>query len=159
MIGEPTMKVADRQELKRKVTWRDFLSARNFRRFVQVLALLLYLALFFAAVYPLKTFLPPDMFLRLSLLNDLSAMLSSRTVIQQLLPWALVVLVATLLLGRVFCGWVCPLGTVIDITDRFFEKRRPTPTDARTEMEKCQVLLARLRNSFRFARCPNCLFL
>ncbi|MFN3420702.1 MAG: 4Fe-4S binding protein [Armatimonadota bacterium] len=117
------MKTADTRKAVRERTWRDFFAARNWRRVVQILALALYLVLFFAAVYPLKVLIPPDMFLRLSLLNDLSAMLSSRTIIVQLLPWALVVFVATLLLGRVFCGWICPLGTIIDITDRFFEKR------------------------------------
>ena len=33
---------------------------------------------------------------------------------------ALVVVVLTLVLGRVFCGWVCPLGTLIDLAGRFF---------------------------------------
>ncbi len=121
------MKVADKRKTVREKTWRDFFAARNWRRAVQIVALLLYLALFFAAVYPIKVPVPPDMFLRLSLLNDFSAMLSSRTIIAQLLPWALIVLVATLLLGRVFCGWICPLGTLIDITDRFFEKRVRRP--------------------------------
>jgi len=136
------MKVSERRAVKRERTWRGFFAARNWRRAVQTLALLLYLALFFAAVYPLKVPVPPDMFLRLSLLNDFSSMLSSRTVIVQLLPWALGVLVATLLLGRVFCGWICPLGTLIDITDRFFEKRvrRPLMRERRWRNVKFYLL-------------------
>lgn len=34
--------------------------------------------------------------------------------------WALVTVGLTLLLGRVFCGWACPLGTLQDIAARFF---------------------------------------
>lgn len=29
--------------------------------------------------------------------------------------WALIFLVLTLLLGRIWCGWLCPLGTLLDI--------------------------------------------
>jgi polyferredoxin len=64
-----------------------------------------------------------DAYLRMSLLNTASAMVAARDLIPSLLPWAIVVLIATLLLGRIFCGWVCPLGVILDLTDRFFEKR------------------------------------
>jgi polyferredoxin len=41
---------------------------------------------------------------------------------------AAVVLLLTVLLGRVFCGWICPLGTTIDVADKALwrkRKRRP----------------------------------
>ena len=44
-------------------------------------------------------------------------------------PWlALITLVATVLLGRVFCGWVCPLGTVHNAASwlRKYVQRRPS---------------------------------
>jgi len=37
---------------------------------------------------------------------------------------SLVVIAMTLVLGRVFCGWVCPLGTVHSIASRLFHARR-----------------------------------
>lgn len=37
---------------------------------------------------------------------------------------ALIVVGLTLLLGRFFCGWVCPLGTLLDITQRLIARRR-----------------------------------
>lgn len=40
-------------------------------------------------------------------------MLAAKTVIALMLP-ALIVVVLTLLLGRSFCGWFCPLGTMLD---------------------------------------------
>ncbi|MCS7223658.1 MAG: 4Fe-4S binding protein [Armatimonadetes bacterium] len=117
------MTVAEEKTVRGRVALRTHLSAQNFRRAFQLLSLGLFLVLFFAVISPLRATLPLDAYLRLSLLNYGSAALSARDPLIHLLPWALVVLVATLLLGRVFCGWMCPLGVVIDISDRFFEKR------------------------------------
>ncbi len=38
----------------------------------------------------------------------------------------LILLVLTALLGRFFCGWVCPLGTCIDLCDEVQARRWPT---------------------------------
>lgn len=67
---------------------------------------------------------PVDLFLRLDPLIALATMISTRSVIAPLVLPALVVVVVTLVFGRVFCGWVCPLGTVLDLFDRFFVRPR-----------------------------------
>jgi polyferredoxin len=41
-----------------------------------------------------------------------------------LLPAALMT-VATLLLGRFFCGWICPLGTFLDLVTSRIRKTTP----------------------------------
>ena len=46
-------------------------------------------------------------------------MLAAKTVIALMLP-ALITLVLTLLFGRFFCGWICPMGTLIDVSRRLF---------------------------------------
>jgi len=46
-------------------------------------------------------------------------MLAARVFIAAFWP-ALIVLVAGLLTGRAFCGWLCPLGATIDAFDRLF---------------------------------------
>ncbi|MDQ7779824.1 MAG: 4Fe-4S dicluster domain-containing protein [Planctomycetota bacterium] len=49
--------------------------------------------------------------------------------------FALAAVVAAVLLGRVFCGWVCPLGTVFDIADRLVigpKRKRADWSAART---------------------------
>ncbi|MBI4830018.1 MAG: 4Fe-4S binding protein [Candidatus Lindowbacteria bacterium] len=66
---------------------------------------------------------PVDVFPRLSPLLGLTASLASRTLVTLFWP-ALLVLVATLVLGRAFCAWVCPMGTTLDICDKLF-KRKP----------------------------------
>ncbi|MCJ7736576.1 MAG: 4Fe-4S binding protein, partial [Anaerolineae bacterium] len=54
-----------------------------------------------------------DLFFRLDPLNASAAMLASRSWIPRLAP-ALATLVLTLIVGRVWCGWICPLGTLLD---------------------------------------------
>jgi len=83
------------------------------RRIVQGLFLLLFLFLFIQTEskgadtlkYPAKLFLDFDPLL------FLATLLSGHALLKGFLL-SLVVLAVTALLGRVFCGWVCPLGTL-----------------------------------------------
>jgi polyferredoxin len=52
-----------------------------------------------------------DLFLNIDPLIALSTALAAHSLPPQLL-WALPVVVLTLVLGRFFCGWVCPMGTL-----------------------------------------------
>lgn len=45
------------------------------------------------------------------------------------LLWSLAVIGATLLLGRVFCGWICPLGSIHAAASHMLRPRRPGPAD------------------------------
>ncbi|MGD8835152.1 MAG: 4Fe-4S binding protein, partial [Desulfobacteraceae bacterium] len=54
---------------------------------------------------------PVNWFLQLDPLVGLGMVLATHTLYAGLL-WAVVTMVATLLLGRFFCGWVCPMGTL-----------------------------------------------
>lgn len=57
-------------------------------------------------------------FFRADPLVVLSFILSKKTIIALLIPGILMFLFS-ILLGRFFCGWICPLGTIIDlITDK-----------------------------------------
>lgn len=64
--------------------------------------------------------MPVNIFSRLDPLLALSSMLSARQAIIGFAPAILVVL-ATLALGRVWCGWICPLGTILELL-RFHRK-------------------------------------
>ena len=73
--------------------------------------------------------LPADLFFRLDPLAGIAGMIAARQIVPALLIGAAVTLVATLLLGRVWCGWLCPLGTVLDVTPARRKKRyEPDPT-------------------------------
>ncbi len=53
---------------------------------------------------------PVQLFFHFDPLVTLSNALSSRALYHGLL-WSLVVLIPTMLFGRFFCGWICPLGS------------------------------------------------
>jgi len=46
------------------------------------------------------------------------AILSSRTFYRPLLWSLLIPLILTILLGRVFCGWICPMNTLLEVVDK-----------------------------------------
>lgn len=54
---------------------------------------------------------PVNLFLQLDPLVAIGTLLSTGGIYRGLL-WALVTVVVTILLGRVFCGWFCPFGTL-----------------------------------------------
>ena len=54
---------------------------------------------------------PVQLFFQFDPLVALSNALSSRALYHGLL-WSLVILIPTMLLGRFFCGWICPLGSI-----------------------------------------------
>ncbi len=83
------------------------------RRISQGLFLLLFLVLFLQTEqkgadelgWPVKVFLEFDP------LHLLSSLLAGHALVKGML-WALLLVAVTAVLGRVFCGWVCPLGTL-----------------------------------------------
>lgn len=95
---------------------------KTLRRISQILFLLFFFFLFLAASYPLKIKIPVDLFLRMDPLIGLSAMISARAFIETFI-WAIFVLALTIPLGRFFCGWVCPLGTTLDVTSFVFKNK------------------------------------
>ncbi|MCK5453026.1 MAG: 4Fe-4S binding protein, partial [Calditrichia bacterium] len=89
------------------------------RRIIQLIFLLFFFYLFIRARYPYETGISSDLYLRFSPLAPLFYFIDTLSV--PLFFWpALVILIATLFLGRFFCSWVCPLGSSLDIFDRLF---------------------------------------
>lgn len=97
---------------------------RTARRISQTLFFLLFLWLIWRAAFPYKGAPPSDLFLQGDPLVALTTMLATRSWIGTLVL-GLVVLAVAVPLGRVFCGWVCPLGTSLDCWHRL---RRPSRT-------------------------------
>ena len=71
--------------------------------------------------YPVKIFLDADP------LIFITTILSSREWYQTFYL-AILVIVATVFLGRVFCGWVCPLGTLNNMVGSIKKRRLKTST-------------------------------
>ncbi len=79
------------------------------RKVIQALSLLLFSTLFVFATYRLPDWLPADIYLRLDPLLGLNAVFAAREIIGRAL-WSLTVIGATLVIGRFFCAYVCPMG-------------------------------------------------
>ena len=83
------------------------------RTFLQALSLAIFTTLFIFADYKLPEWLPADAYLRLDPLLGLSAVLAGKEIISRAI-WSIIVIGATLVVGRFFCAYVCPMGAAID---------------------------------------------
>ncbi len=92
----------------RSSTWRTL------RKIVQFLFLGLFVYLFVATVRDNVTILPVDLFFRLDPLLALASMVAGRQFISMFLV-GIAAFLAAFVVGRAWCGWVCPLGTVLDL--------------------------------------------
>jgi polyferredoxin/NAD-dependent dihydropyrimidine dehydrogenase PreA subunit len=99
-------------------------------------------ALVVATSYPLDGDLPYDVIPRFSPLLAITAMAASRAVITAFWP-ALVVVALTLLLGRAFCGWVCPVGALLDAGDFVIAKifRKPRREGEKVRHRRWRIVL------------------
>ncbi len=98
----------------------NWLSPTRLRRASQVIFIFLFLFLLFRTDFrsspsgpsgDLHLTAPVSLFFQLDPLVAVSNALASRALYRGLL-WSLVVLIPAFFLGRFFCGWVCPLGTL-----------------------------------------------
>lgn len=92
------------------------------RRVSQALFLSLFLYAYYSIAYSLYRILPLDIFSGMDPFMTIFASIGGRTVLPAM-AFALFMLVVTLILGRFFCGWICPLGTVIDICGSVRKKK------------------------------------
>ena len=86
---------------------------RRLRQTVQVVSLALFLALFVYTSAQLPRQFWTDLYSRLDPLLMLSATLAGRALVAGL-ALACLTLLLTVVFGRVWCGWLCPLGTVLE---------------------------------------------
>jgi polyferredoxin len=86
---------------------------RRVRQGVQIASLLLYLGLFVYANAQRPVSFWADLFSRLDPLLMLAATLAGRLLLAGLILAGLTLLM-TLVFGRVWCGWICPLGTLLE---------------------------------------------
>jgi polyferredoxin len=100
-------------------------AARWVRRAVQVAALAFFVFLLFAALQRRAAFPLADVFFRFDPLAAFGTMLAAREWLPHLAA-AIVTVAAALIVGRVWCGWICPLGTVLEWS-RFRSARRLGP--------------------------------
>lgn len=89
----------------------------RFQRLTQTVTLSLFVCLVLLTGYPLYDGLAVDLLLRLDPLLGVGTIIAARHFVPVLLP-GLIVLASCLLVGRLFCGHVCPMGTTLDLLER-----------------------------------------
>jgi MauM/NapG family ferredoxin protein len=96
------------------------------RRTVQLLFLALFVWLFLKAAFTGQNHLawPVDLFFRFDPLILAAHLLTFSPLVAGLF-WSLSLMALTFILGRFFCGWICPLGTTLDCTRRLFLSPQP----------------------------------
>ena len=92
------------------------------RRISQAFFLGLFVYILWSTTYPLEGVFPPEIFFRANPLIILLTSISERIIIPGV-SIAVSMLVLTVIFGRFFCGWICPLGTTIDIFGAIKKKR------------------------------------
>jgi len=95
-------------------------------RICQLIFLALFLLLFVQTEYRGRDEINAavNTFFRVDPLVLFSYLLAAKSWTWLLLP-AVLMVVATVALGRFFCGWICPLGTVLDLVTARIRKSRP----------------------------------
>jgi polyferredoxin len=110
-----------------------------FRRAIQITTFLSFVMLFLGTTQRSvqRAWLPREFFMSLDFLNTLKNAVASHHVAVYALGPGLLILLLTLGCGRIFCGWICPLGTAIDISDRLlYRKGRLFYNPKRTETRR-----------------------
>jgi len=102
---------------------KKLLTLRNTRRVAQVFFFSLFL--FFVFVTDLRYLkgYPVSLFLQLDPLVAFATAITTHTVYMGLL-WSLLLIIPTLLFGRIFCNWICPYGILHHFTGWIMGKSR-----------------------------------
>jgi len=94
-----------------KARWQMF---KRVRQAVQLVLLAVFLFLVWTTTKAGVAKLPVSIFSRFDPLMAFVAMVGSKSVIGYAIG-GLITIIATLALARFWCGWICPLGTVLDL--------------------------------------------
>lgn len=117
------------------------------RKIVQGITLLVFIVLFIQARHGGWPAVLTNLPMRLDPLAVLLHLISSRTILAGS-ALALIVVAITLLAGRAWCGWLCPLGTVLDLFPLYRASKNQPKLSENWRAVKYAVLLVLLVAAF-----------
>ncbi len=100
------------------------LTLQNIRRMYSVFFFILFLVLIAMSDFRSMKGYEVTLFLELNPLVSIAAFLTSWTVYKGLIL-SLIIIIGTLVFGRFFCSWVCPMGILNQWVSHIFNRRRP----------------------------------
>jgi polyferredoxin/formate hydrogenlyase subunit 6/NADH:ubiquinone oxidoreductase subunit I len=111
-------------------------TALFWRRTGQTLFFVLFLFLFIKTDYSGVDELTwaVNLLFRIDPLLAISAILAGKTIIALMVP-AVITVVLTLVFGRFFCGWICPLGSLIDGSRHLFASKKNKVEPGRRQLK------------------------
>ena len=101
-----------------------FITLRNIRRIYSVFFFVLFVLLVGITDFRNMKGYEVPLFLELDPLVSISAFLTSWTVYKGL-ALSLIIIIGTLIFGRFFCSWICPMGILNQWISHLLNKRRP----------------------------------
>ncbi len=102
---------------------KKYLTLQNIRRIYAIFFFLLFFLLIGITDFRNMKGYEVSLFLELDPLVSLTSFLTSWTVYRGLIL-SLVVIAVTIVFGRLFCSWICPLGILNQAMGHFFNRRR-----------------------------------
>jgi len=97
-------------------------------------------ALFALALAWPEQILPAELFFRLDAIANTLAAVTARTVFVSLL-FSSALVVVTFFMGRVFCGWACPMGVITDVIDYIVDRTIRVPSLKRVKYHLLVVFI------------------
>ncbi len=133
---------------KQKGRWRLIV----LRRFSQLLFLTLFLFLFIKTDYNGSDHLDAavNILFRLDPFLAAAVILAAKTLVVLFLP-ALAVVVLTFFIGRVFCGWFCPMGTLLDLCQKIIPATKKEKSTYFPDLPLFILIFALISAAFGFA--------
>ena len=115
---------------------------KTLRRISQIFFLCVFVYILWSTTYPLEGAIPPGSIFKVDPNVMIFTSISERIMLPGIIP-ALLMLIITAILGRFFCGWVCPLGSVIDSSAALKKKKKRLSDDvnSRVKLPKFLILL------------------
>ncbi|MFH1783170.1 MAG: 4Fe-4S binding protein [Candidatus Omnitrophota bacterium] len=94
------------------------------RKSSQVFFFIFFTYILWSTTYPLRGIFLPETFFKINPLIMIITSISERVILPGIV-FAFIMILLTLIFGRFFCGWVCPLGSTIDLTGSLRKKNLP----------------------------------
>ena len=123
------------------------------RRISQTVFFFLFIYVLWSTTYPLNGGISPQVLFKIDPLIMIFTSLSEKVLLPGMII-ATTMLALTLIFGRFFCGWLCPLGTAIDASGHFrkrSKKRMKEIDDVNAKARKPKFILLLLIAVFALA--------